>query len=273
MDDSQKMFPQLSRCSFNIETVRRLFSSVSGSQSPEDFAGRDERMWPLKSKSRPRRLSLPVTLHARYDAAQTTQENLRHWAMADGLSADAAAAFGEGYFIGQLGTSVTEGVSGYTDPDTTLSFGENDLAFTVGQGQGNKARIGISVVLSREETQEISMALSGSSEGFEGITADGNAFSAEMEKQFGSIYDITLPVFLSACKNPRAVFQAKSYDVIYNRDVAIADHGQYYHSGSITLSPYTRYYLIVQINGKWYARFANVWGNAVYGFLSAFPAL
>ncbi|HQG07116.1 MAG TPA: hypothetical protein PLB76_12750 [Anaerohalosphaeraceae bacterium] len=117
------------------------------------------------------------------------------------------------------------------------------------------------------------MALSGSSEGFEGITADGNAFSAEMEKQFGSIYDITMPVFLADCNNPRAVFQAKSYDVVYNRDVAIADPGQYYHSSSITLSPYTRYYLMVQINGKWCARFANVWGNAVYGFLSGISDL
>jgi lambda family phage portal protein len=33
-----------------------------------------------------------VTLHARYDAAQTTSENARHWAMADALSADSAAA-------------------------------------------------------------------------------------------------------------------------------------------------------------------------------------
>jgi hypothetical protein len=35
-----------------------------------------------------------MTLHAKYDAAQTTRENLRHWAMADGLSADAAASTG-----------------------------------------------------------------------------------------------------------------------------------------------------------------------------------
>jgi lambda family phage portal protein len=33
-----------------------------------------------------------VTLHAKYDAAQTTRENIRHWIMADGLSADAAAS-------------------------------------------------------------------------------------------------------------------------------------------------------------------------------------
>ena len=30
----------------------------------------------------------PVTLHLKYDAAQTTVENVRHWAMADNLSAD-----------------------------------------------------------------------------------------------------------------------------------------------------------------------------------------
>ena len=35
-------------------------------------------------------MSLPGHLRARYDAAQTTVENARHWAMADGLSADAA---------------------------------------------------------------------------------------------------------------------------------------------------------------------------------------
>jgi lambda family phage portal protein len=35
---------------------------------------------------------LPGVLRARYDAAQTTAENTRHWAMADGLSADAAMA-------------------------------------------------------------------------------------------------------------------------------------------------------------------------------------
>jgi hypothetical protein len=31
-------------------------------------------------------------LRARYDAAQTTAENARHWAMADALSADSAAS-------------------------------------------------------------------------------------------------------------------------------------------------------------------------------------
>lgn len=39
-------------------------------------------MWPLKPKTRSARVSFPVTLHAKYDAAQTTRENLRHWAMA-----------------------------------------------------------------------------------------------------------------------------------------------------------------------------------------------
>jgi len=46
-------------------------------------------MWPFHKKRKTPR-SLPVTLHARYDAAQTTVENARHWAMADGLSADTA---------------------------------------------------------------------------------------------------------------------------------------------------------------------------------------
>ena len=45
--------------------------------------------WPFRRRRRARR-SLPVVLRARYDAAQTTTENARHWAMADGLSADAA---------------------------------------------------------------------------------------------------------------------------------------------------------------------------------------
>ncbi len=46
-------------------------------------------VWPF-TKRRRTRPSLPVHLRARYDAAQTTVENARHWAMADGLSADAA---------------------------------------------------------------------------------------------------------------------------------------------------------------------------------------
>ena len=34
----------------------------------------------------------PVSIRARYDAAQTTEANRKHWANADGLSADAAAS-------------------------------------------------------------------------------------------------------------------------------------------------------------------------------------
>ncbi|MBN1909112.1 MAG: hypothetical protein JW818_05180, partial [Pirellulales bacterium] len=45
--------------------------------------------WPFRHK-RKARTSLPGQLRARYDAAQTTAENARHWAMADSLSADAA---------------------------------------------------------------------------------------------------------------------------------------------------------------------------------------
>ena len=48
-------------------------------------------MWPFRKKAKAPR-SLPVTLRARYDAAQTTVENVRHWAMADSLSADGAAS-------------------------------------------------------------------------------------------------------------------------------------------------------------------------------------
>ena len=46
-------------------------------------------MWPFR-KNRRARGSLPVMVRAKYDAAQTTVENIRHWAMADGLSADSA---------------------------------------------------------------------------------------------------------------------------------------------------------------------------------------
>lgn len=51
-------------------------------------------MWPFVRKSRTKtvRTVVPVKLLARYDAAQTTRENIRYWAMADGLSADAAAS-------------------------------------------------------------------------------------------------------------------------------------------------------------------------------------
>jgi len=54
-------------------------------------------MWPFdrlrtsasRRKGHPRR-TVPAVVRARYDAAQTTVENVRHWAMADGLSADSA---------------------------------------------------------------------------------------------------------------------------------------------------------------------------------------
>ncbi|HNO80359.1 MAG TPA: phage portal protein [Phycisphaerae bacterium] len=54
-------------------------------------------MWPFSQKrkaqqSRP--VALPTHLRARYDAAQTTAENARHWAMADALSADSSASAG-----------------------------------------------------------------------------------------------------------------------------------------------------------------------------------
>jgi len=48
-------------------------------------------MWPFR-KNRKARRSLPATIRARFDAAQTTAENARHWAMADSLSADAAGS-------------------------------------------------------------------------------------------------------------------------------------------------------------------------------------
>ncbi len=48
-------------------------------------------MWPFARRQKARR-SLPVVVRARYDAAQTTAENARHWAMADALSADSAAS-------------------------------------------------------------------------------------------------------------------------------------------------------------------------------------
>jgi len=45
--------------------------------------------WPFRRKTKAR-FSVSDYIRARYDAAQTTDENARHWAMADGLSADAA---------------------------------------------------------------------------------------------------------------------------------------------------------------------------------------
>jgi lambda family phage portal protein len=53
-------------------------------------------VWPFRAKKqagpRVRPARVPAVLRARYDAAQTTAENARHWAMADSLSADCAAS-------------------------------------------------------------------------------------------------------------------------------------------------------------------------------------
>ncbi|HUU94581.1 MAG TPA: phage portal protein [Phycisphaerae bacterium] len=51
-------------------------------------------IWPLNRKKAQPHLLKPVgrVIRARYDAAQTTADNARHWAMADGLCADAAAS-------------------------------------------------------------------------------------------------------------------------------------------------------------------------------------
>ena len=51
-------------------------------------------MWPFRKdrKASSQKRSLPAVVRARYDAAQTTAENARHWAMADALSADGAAS-------------------------------------------------------------------------------------------------------------------------------------------------------------------------------------
>jgi len=51
-------------------------------------------MWPFRKNRKARRslpAAVPAVLRARFDAAQTTAENARHWAMADSLSADSAA--------------------------------------------------------------------------------------------------------------------------------------------------------------------------------------
>jgi len=48
-------------------------------------------MWPFRTNRKARR-SLPAVVRARYDAAVTSTDNARHWANADGLSADAAAS-------------------------------------------------------------------------------------------------------------------------------------------------------------------------------------
>jgi lambda family phage portal protein len=52
-------------------------------------------MWPFRKDRKARRsrpAAIPAVLRARFDAAQTTAENARHWAMADSLSADSAAS-------------------------------------------------------------------------------------------------------------------------------------------------------------------------------------
>ncbi len=47
-------------------------------------------MWPFPKKSKNINRFLPAVVRAKYDAAQTTVDNIRHWTMADGLSADSA---------------------------------------------------------------------------------------------------------------------------------------------------------------------------------------
>ena len=50
-------------------------------------------VWPFrKTRKAHHGRSLPTVVRARYDAAQTTAENARHWAMADAMSADGAAS-------------------------------------------------------------------------------------------------------------------------------------------------------------------------------------
>jgi len=56
---------------------------------PDFFHGRYDAV-PTMSRKQRRAHFLQNNLHARYDAAQTTTENVQHWAMADALSADAA---------------------------------------------------------------------------------------------------------------------------------------------------------------------------------------
>jgi len=54
--------------------------------------------WPFRPRNRKASRSLPASagklpiVRARYDAAQTTAENVKHWSMADSLSADSAAS-------------------------------------------------------------------------------------------------------------------------------------------------------------------------------------
>ena len=49
-------------------------------------------MWPFGSRTTRKARSLARMIRAKYDAATTNADNVRHWANADGLSADAAAS-------------------------------------------------------------------------------------------------------------------------------------------------------------------------------------
>ena len=49
------------------------------------------RLFGKKPKAAKARFSLPMWIKARFDAAQTTKDNARHWAAAEFLSADAEA--------------------------------------------------------------------------------------------------------------------------------------------------------------------------------------
>jgi len=51
-------------------------------------------MWPFRKtrKALSKNRSLPAVVRARFDAAQTTAENAKHWAMADAMSADGAGS-------------------------------------------------------------------------------------------------------------------------------------------------------------------------------------
>jgi len=50
-------------------------------------------MWPFrKNRKAHSKRSIPAVIRARFDAAQTTAENARHWAMADAMSADGAGS-------------------------------------------------------------------------------------------------------------------------------------------------------------------------------------
>ncbi len=49
-------------------------------------------MWPFGRRQTRKTRTAGRVIRAKYDAAQTTVENTRHWLMADGLSADAAAS-------------------------------------------------------------------------------------------------------------------------------------------------------------------------------------